>query len=77
VAIVPQFDFLANYAIQLVIMGVPIVLASALFYMFVERPCMDPDWPSKVWNRVTGRSGDEVEALDTAGISEGTVKSQG
>jgi peptidoglycan/LPS O-acetylase OafA/YrhL len=73
--IVPQFDFLANYAIQLVIMGVPILLTSALFYMLVERPCMDPDWPSKLWHKVTGRSGDDVEAFDTAGISEG--KSQG
>lgn len=28
----------------------PIILAvSAVFYLFIERPCMDKDWPKKLW----------------------------
>jgi len=69
--IVVRFDFLANFAIQLVVMGIPILLLSALYYWLVERPCMDPDWPSKLWHWATGRSGDEVELLDAGGVSEG------
>ena len=68
--IVPHFDFFANYLIQFVALGIPILLLSAAFYLLVERPCMDPDWPSKLWHRVTGRSGNEVEALDANGISD-------
>ena len=68
--IVPRFDFLANFAIQLIVTGVPILLLCTVFYMLVERPCMDPDWPSKLWHRLSGRSGNEVLALDAGGISE-------
>jgi peptidoglycan/LPS O-acetylase OafA/YrhL len=68
--IVVRFDFLANFAIQLVAMGIPVLLLSAAYYMLIERPCMDPDWPSKLWHKLTGRSGDEVELLDASGISE-------
>jgi peptidoglycan/LPS O-acetylase OafA/YrhL len=46
--IVPQFDYLGNFAIQLCVTGIPVVLLSALFYVLVERPCMDPNWPSKL-----------------------------
>lgn len=68
--IVPHLDFLANYIIQLIVMGVPLLLLCILFYTLVERPCMDPDWPSKLWHWATGRSGEEVELLDAGGISE-------
>ncbi|MGH2904554.1 MAG: hypothetical protein ACRDK7_13375, partial [Solirubrobacteraceae bacterium] len=68
--IVVRFDFLANYAIQLVVMGIPILLCSILYYKLIERPCMDPDWPSKLWHTLTGRRGEEVELLDASGISE-------
>jgi peptidoglycan/LPS O-acetylase OafA/YrhL len=68
--IIPKFDFLANFAIQLIVTGVPTLLLCILFYRLVERPCMDPDWPSKLWHWATGRSGAEVELLDAGGISE-------
>jgi peptidoglycan/LPS O-acetylase OafA/YrhL len=68
--IVVRFDFVANYVIQLIAMGVPILLLSILFYTLVERPCMNPDWPSRLWHWATGRSGDEVELLDAGGIAE-------
>jgi peptidoglycan/LPS O-acetylase OafA/YrhL len=60
----PQASLPVNYAIQLVVTGVPAVLLCVGFYLLVERPCMDPDWPSKAWHRVTGRPGREVAALD-------------
>jgi peptidoglycan/LPS O-acetylase OafA/YrhL len=68
--VVARFDFLENFLIQCVVTGVPILLLCVVFYMFVERPCMDPEWPSKLWHWATGRSGDEVEALDAVGISD-------
>jgi peptidoglycan/LPS O-acetylase OafA/YrhL len=69
-AIQPGFDFLTNFAIQLVVTCAPILLVSVLYYLLVERPCMDPDWPSKLWHKITGRSGNEVEILDASGVSE-------
>jgi peptidoglycan/LPS O-acetylase OafA/YrhL len=68
--IVTRFDFLENFLIQCVVTGIPILLLSLLFYRYVERPCMAPDWPSKLWHWVTGRRGEEVEALDAVGISD-------
>jgi len=68
--IVVRLDFLANYAIQLAALGIPILLCSILFYTLIERPCMEPDWPSKLWHTLTGRRGEEVELLDASGISE-------
>ena len=41
-------DFLANYALQVAAMAAPIALFGALYYVAVERPCMDPHWPRKV-----------------------------
>jgi peptidoglycan/LPS O-acetylase OafA/YrhL len=69
-AILPHADFLVNYLIQLVVMGIPVLALCTLVFVLVERPCMDPDWPSKLWHLVTGRSEREVAALDSAGVSE-------
>jgi peptidoglycan/LPS O-acetylase OafA/YrhL len=68
-AIVSRFDFLANYGIQLLVTAVPVLLVSLVFYLLIERPCMDPNWPSRLWHRLTGRSGDEALAFDSGGIS--------
>ena len=70
--VVVRFDFLGNFLIQCIVTGVPVLLLSLVFYRFVERPCMDPEWPSKLWHWATGRSGDEVEAFDAVGISDET-----
>ncbi len=69
-AIFGNLDFFGNYLIQWVLMGIPVLLLCTLFYVLVERPCMDPGWPSKLWHRVTGHSGAEVEGLDASGIAE-------
>jgi len=70
--IVTRFDFLQNFAIQCIVTGVPVLILCLVFYRFIERPCMDPDWPSKLWHWLTGRSGKEVEVFDAAGISDDT-----
>jgi peptidoglycan/LPS O-acetylase OafA/YrhL len=67
--IVPQLDFLGNYAIQLLVTGVPVMAISLAFYLLIERPCMDPNWPSIFWHWITGRSGSEARAFDSGGIS--------
>jgi peptidoglycan/LPS O-acetylase OafA/YrhL len=69
-AILPGAAFPTNLALQIILTGIPAVLLCTLFYLLVERPCMDPDWPSTLWHRLTGRSGAEVQALDTKGISD-------
>ncbi len=69
-AILPGALFFVNYAIQLLLIVVPVVAMCALFFLLVERPCMDPDWPSKLWHTLTGHPESEAAALDAGGISE-------
>ncbi len=64
-----HLDFLANFAIQLLVTGLPVLLISLVFYLLIERPCMDPNWPSRFWHWISGRSGAEAKAFDSAGIS--------
>ncbi len=66
----PRLDFLENFLIQCVVTLIPVLLLCGVFYLLVERPCMDPDWPSKLWQRVTGRRSKEAELLDSAGVTE-------
>jgi peptidoglycan/LPS O-acetylase OafA/YrhL len=49
-------DFLLNFSVQVVALGIPIALVSLLAYVLVERPCMDPAWPRKLLQLVTGRA---------------------
>jgi peptidoglycan/LPS O-acetylase OafA/YrhL len=68
--IVSHFDFLANYSIEILVTAVPVLLICVAYYLLIERPCMDPNWPSRLWHWMTGRRRAEVRALDTSGISE-------
>jgi peptidoglycan/LPS O-acetylase OafA/YrhL len=68
-AIVPGFDFLANYAIQLLVTALPVMVISLVFYLLIERPCMDPGWPSRFWHWISGRSAAEAKAFDSGGIT--------
>jgi peptidoglycan/LPS O-acetylase OafA/YrhL len=63
-------DFLGNFAVQMVVTIVPVVAACGVFYLLVERPCMDPAWPAKLWMKLMGRPNREARALDTTGIGE-------
>lgn len=51
---VSQSSFLAvNYLVQLVLL-LPLILGFGfVYYVLIERPCMDPAWPSKLWAVVT------------------------
>lgn len=70
--IVARFDFLENFIIQCIVTGLPILLLSLVFYRLVERPCMDPDWSSKLWRRVTRWRGREVDFFDPESMSDDT-----
>jgi peptidoglycan/LPS O-acetylase OafA/YrhL len=49
-------DLLANFLVQSVLI-LPCVLAfCVLYFVFIERPCMDPAWPQKLWTAVSGHS---------------------
>lgn len=44
-------DFLANYMTQAAFLGFLVLAVSTIFYVLVERPCMDPLWPQKLLAR--------------------------
>lgn len=46
-------DFLANCLLQFLTMGTCIYIVCTLYFVYVERPCMDPEWPQKLWARIT------------------------
>jgi peptidoglycan/LPS O-acetylase OafA/YrhL len=72
--IVSHFDFLANFAIQMLVTAVPVLLICVGYYLLIERPGMDPNWPSKLWHWMTGHSRSEAVGLDTGGISESDAR---
>jgi peptidoglycan/LPS O-acetylase OafA/YrhL len=69
-AAVHSGEFFVNYVVQLSLLTIPVMAICVLFFLLVERPCMDPNWPSKLWHALTGRRGGEVAVLDAGGISE-------
>jgi len=46
--------------LQIVLMFPFVFLVGAVYFVLIERPCMDPQWPQKMWHRLRGRS--EVQA---------------
>ena len=67
--ILPQFDYAENYLLQIVVTGIPVLLLCTLFYIAIERPCMDPAWPTKLWHTITKRRATEATSLDSSGVS--------
>jgi len=41
--------FLVNVAFQLLILLPAVVTVSSVYYLLIEKPCMDPKWPSKLF----------------------------
>ena len=41
-----------NVLVQFVVLGSIALVVSAIFFAFVERPCMDPRWPARLATRV-------------------------
>jgi len=49
-------DALTNFLIQSMLI-LPCILAFCiLYFVWIERPCMDPAWPQKLWTAVSGHS---------------------
>jgi peptidoglycan/LPS O-acetylase OafA/YrhL len=46
-------DLLTNLLVQFLTLGSCIYIVGTLFFIFIERPCMDPEWPQKLWRRLT------------------------
>jgi peptidoglycan/LPS O-acetylase OafA/YrhL len=46
-------DFFLNFSLQVLALGIPIAVVSLLAFVMVERPCMDPAWPRKLWQFLT------------------------
>jgi peptidoglycan/LPS O-acetylase OafA/YrhL len=49
-------DLLANFLIQSALILPCILGFSVLYFVFIERPCMDPAWPQKLKTAVSGHS---------------------
>jgi peptidoglycan/LPS O-acetylase OafA/YrhL len=61
-------DFLANYLLQVVSLGGLILLFGACFFVFVERPCMDPRWPNRLlemWRALRAGAPSSSTAVET------------
>lgn len=59
-----------NYSIQLLLMLVPVTAVCAVFFLLIERPCMDPEWPSKLWYTFTARPQNKVPVFDAGSLPE-------
>jgi len=63
-------DSLADFLAQIVVTLIPAIALCSLYYLLVEQPCMDPAWPSKLWQRLSGSALRVRTALDATGIAE-------
>lgn len=45
-------EFWAYYFLQAVLVLPVVLILCGVFFLLVERPCMDRDWPRKLWNRL-------------------------
>jgi peptidoglycan/LPS O-acetylase OafA/YrhL len=49
--IIPS-NLLLSYLIQVVLLGACITVFCTAYFVLIERPCMDPNWPHKLWIRL-------------------------
>jgi len=40
--------------LQIALMLPLVLLVGAIYFVLIERPCMDPEWPQKLWRRLRG-----------------------
>ena len=45
-------DFALNLGIQIAVLGSAVALVGTAYYILVERPCMNPQWPQQLWQRL-------------------------
>jgi peptidoglycan/LPS O-acetylase OafA/YrhL len=53
--VVPS-NFVLSYLIQVALLGTGIYLFCTAYFVLIERPCMDPNWPRKLIQWLTGAS---------------------
>jgi peptidoglycan/LPS O-acetylase OafA/YrhL len=46
-ALIPEWGYVVNYLMQLLMIFPIVILVSAIFFAVIEKPCMDKDWPAK------------------------------
>lgn len=44
------------FLLQFVMMTIVVGVCSTIFYLLIERPCMQRDWPQRLWSAVQSRS---------------------
>ena len=44
----PAWSYAANYFLQVIFILPVVLLVSSVFFILIERPCMDKDWPTKL-----------------------------
>jgi peptidoglycan/LPS O-acetylase OafA/YrhL len=57
--ILPGYPFTARLSVQFLLMSPVVLVISALYFRWVERPCMRPDWPQELmaaFRRLKSRS---------------------
>jgi peptidoglycan/LPS O-acetylase OafA/YrhL len=57
-----EFRLLTQFAL----MAPLVLLVSALYFRFVERPCMRPDWPTRAWKRIRTMRAPEAQTAASA-----------
>ncbi len=45
-------NFWAYYALQAAMILPAVILFCGVFFLLVERPCMDRQWPAKLWRKL-------------------------
>jgi hypothetical protein len=43
-------------------LGAAIAALGTLYFVLIERPCMDPQWPRKLWRRIAHPSEAHISA---------------
>ena len=61
--------FVRRMSLQFVLMTPVILLISGVFFVLVERPCMQPDWPQRLKRRLLGYRSAETTAEVAAVVS--------
>ncbi len=61
--------YLPNLLLQVILIGIPILLISSVFYLYIERPFMSKKWMDKLMKKDK-----KVEEINEVIISENNFK---
>lgn len=66
-------NFWVYYGLQSMMILPVVLLFCGAFFLLVERPCMDREWPSKLWRRVHSLFSSTEQQSQPAAVTGGTV----